>query len=144
MNLLTVSIEVLAQSAETQGKTLSVKTHQIRNFYSSAEKLRIKWQKAKLKTIGGQMSATELTRELILIKPKLAYAAARHKELQKFYGFISDVIKDTTKELGEQDNLAPKDSKKNVQKIYENFMVLMEGIVAYHKYAETQKDKKDK
>lgn len=141
MNLLNVTTQVLCAAAEDEAKKLSVKTHQIRNFYTSAEKLRIKWQKAKLQVVGGQMSADELSRELLLIKPKLAYAAARHKDLQNFYRFISSVIKDTTQELDKQGALEAKDAKKNVQKIFDNFMILMESIVAYHKYAETQKER---
>lgn len=141
MNLLKVTTQALCKTAEDEAKKLSVKTHQIRNFYSSAEKLRIKWQKAKLQVVGGQMSASELSRELLLIKPKLAYAAARHKDLQNFYRFISGVIKDTTEELDKQEALDAKDAKKNVQKIFDNFIILMESIVAYHKYSETQKER---
>lgn len=66
--------------------------------------------------------------ELILLKPKLAYAVARAEKGSKigdFYNVITDAI-----------------DKVQNEKEFKNFIKIFEAIVAYHKAAEENKLKK--
>ena len=95
--------EPLVAAAEVLGRKLArnLKTAQIRKVYGAVKKI--------------QMS--EFNRnELIMLKPKLAYAAARKPEVED--------LKDTlTKAINEVDN----DEK------FKNFVDFFEAILAYHR-----------
>lgn len=95
--------EPLVTAAEILGRKLArnLKTAQIRKVYGAVKKI--------------QMS--EFNRnELIMLKPKLAYAAARKPEVED--------LKDTlTKAINEVDN----------DKKFKNFVDFFEAILAYHR-----------
>ena len=63
----------------------------------------------------------EIRRDLILLKPKLAYSAGRQRAVKPFYELLSKAID------------ATKDSTDKVKSL-NNFIALVETIVAYHKY----------
>ena len=61
----------------------------------------------------------------VLLKPKLAYAVARadrNSKIKDFYNVLSDAIDNVTN-----------------QESFDNFILVFEAIVAYHKAAEEQK-----
>jgi len=93
-----------------------IKTAQIRNIFSSIQAIRTKFR------IEGKVS-DELIRELILLKPKVAYAKGRNKkrEFETLYYMMKNAIDKTVE--SKQKDLALK-----------NFIALMESIVAYHKF----------
>jgi len=96
--------EPLVTAAEILGRKLarSLKTSQIRKVYGAVKKI--------------QMSEEFNRNELIMLKPKLAYAAARKPEVED--------LKDTlTKAINEVD-----DDKK-----FKNFVDFFEAILAYHR-----------
>ena len=96
--------EPLVTAAEILGRKLarSLKTSQIRKVYGAVKKI--------------QMSEEFNRNELIMLKPKLAYAAARKPEVEG--------LKDTlTKAINEVD-----DDKK-----FKNFVDFFEAILAYHR-----------
>jgi CRISPR-associated protein Csm2 len=91
-----------------------LKTAQLRNFYAAVTRLRTEYDKDE------DYGAVEL--DLIMLKPKLAYAAGRQKAVAKtFYPLMKNAI-DGVSNAG------------NKQKAIRNFFLLVESVVAYHKY----------
>ena len=96
--------EPLVTAAENLGRKLArnLKTSQIRKVYGAVKKI--------------QMSEEFNRNELIMLKPKLAYAAARKSEVED----LKDVL---TQAINQVDN-ADK---------FKNFVDFFEAILAYHK-----------
>ena len=91
-----------------------IKTNQVRNIFSSISALR-----TKLKT--EKKWSEDLHTQLVLIKPKLAYAAGRQRNVRPLYELLSKGINATV-------------NSQNKEKGLENFIQLVETIVAYHKF----------
>ena len=96
--------EPLVTAAEILGRKLArnLKTSQIRKVYGAVKKI--------------QMSDEFSQNDLIMLKPKLAYAAARKPE-------VEDLKETLTKAINEVDN----DEK------FKNFVDFFEAILAYHR-----------
>lgn len=97
----------LVEAAENLGhdlKNRGLKTSQIRKVYSNVKK--IEW--------GGFKQ-----NQLILLKPKLAYAAARHKPVDRLKDALTQAI----------------DRVGNDPQRFKNFVDFFEAILAYHKAA---------
>ena len=96
--------EPLVTAAEILGRKLArnLKTSQIRKIYGAVKKI--------------QMSDEFSQNDLIMLKPKLAYAAARKPE-------VEDLKETLTKAINEVDN----DEK------FKNFVDFFEAILAYHR-----------
>ena len=108
--------EALVNGAERLGKRISdrrngVTTSQIRRVYSAVKKIQTKVQ----------MGEKFQPNELILLKPKLAYAAARAPETRKPN---TEKLKDV---LTEAIGLVDDDKK------FQNFVAFFEAVLAYHK-----------
>ena len=101
---------------EAQGRAFSknVKTSQLRAFYSAVNRIRVQFQRAN-------DFSPEIERSLILLKPKLAYAAGRHNTLKFFQSFMVRAI----------DGVVDSNAKKDA---LNNFFDLLEAVVAYHKF----------
>lgn len=93
-----------------------VKTNQLRNFYSSILSIRTKFNNA------GEVTP-QIERELILLKPKLAYASGRQTKVKPFYELMCDGIDATV-------NLAANEKAEALR----NLISITEAIVAYHKF----------
>ena len=104
--------DILINEAEKLGKYISdkrngVTTSQIRRVFSAVKKI--------------QMSEKLQLNELIMLKPKLAYAAARAPDARKAK---TEKLKDVlTEAIGLVDN----------DKKFQNFVSFFEAILAYHK-----------
>ena len=96
--------EALVKAAEELGKRLArdLKTAQIRKIYSAVKKI--------------QMNKTFNRNELILLKPRLAYAAARKQEVEALRDALTQAI----------------DKVDSAEK-FKNFVDFFEAILAYHK-----------
>ncbi|MDE0087841.1 MAG: type III-A CRISPR-associated protein Csm2 [Candidatus Poribacteria bacterium] len=96
--------EPLVTAAENLGRKLArnLKTAQIRKVYGAVKKI--------------QMSEEFNRNELIMLKPKLAYAAARKPEVED----LKDVL---TQAINEVDNTDK----------FKNFVDFFEAILAYHR-----------
>lgn len=109
--VITEGGETLVKKAEQLGQQLvkeRLTTSQIRNIYGAVKKMQMK----------GELD----THKLLMLKPKLAYAAKRHKEVKGV---------DTLKEvLTQAIDLVENDSKK-----FNRFVDFFEAILAYHKDA---------
>ncbi len=99
--------EPLVKAAEALGKKLAqhLKTSQIRRIYSAVKKI--------------QMNATFQRNELVMLKPKLAYAAARN-----------DAVADLRDALTQAIDRVGEDPKR-----FKNFVDFFEATLAYHKAA---------
>jgi len=96
-----------------------LKTHQLRNVFSAIEKMRTKYKRL------GKFN-DELEMDLILLKPKIAYAAGRQKSVRyNFFPFLEDAVNAV-------------DQSKNKDKAIQNFFALMESVVGYHKFYESK------
>ena len=109
--VITEGGETLVKKAEQLGQQLvkeRLTTSQIRNIYGAVKKMQMK----------GELD----THKLLMLKPKLAYAAKRHKEVKGV-----DTLKDV---LTQAIDLVENDSKK-----FNRFVDFFEAILAYHKDA---------
>ena len=105
--VITEGGEILVKEAEQRGQQLArdLTTSQIRNIYGAVKKMQMK---------GGELD----THKLLMLKPKLAYAAKRH-------GGGVDTLKDV---LTQAIDLVGNDSKK-----FSRFVDFFEAILAYHR-----------
>lgn len=118
IDLTTICPKDLDRQGEEWGKQLAreVKTNQIRNLYSAVQHIRVQASRPGSDT-------EDIKRRLIFLKPKLAYASGRQKALKPLRDFLVQAIDSVVK----VDNADP-------AKARENFFILMESIVAYHKF----------
>ena len=98
--------------SEDKGRD-EVKTSQLRTFYSAVNRIRVQFQQ--------KPEFSSIERSLILLKPKLAYAAGRHKTLKGFQSFMVQAIDGVV-------------NSKNQEGALNNFFDLLEAVVAYHKF----------
>lgn len=93
-----------------------LKTHQLRNVFSSIERMRTIYKTRK--------TYQSIENELVLLKPKIAYAAGRQKTVRyNFFPFVKGAI----------DGVVQAEDK---EKALANFFALMESVVGYHKFFE--------
>jgi len=93
-----------------------LKTHQLRNVFSSIERMRTTYKSKK--------TYESIEQDLVLLKPKIAYAAGRQKTVRyNFFPFVKGAIDGVT-------------NAKDKEKALTNFFALMESVVGYHKYFE--------
>ena len=112
----TVTAEDINSIGNAQGKAFSrdVKTSQLRTFYSAVNSIRVQSQQER--------DFSYIERNLILLKPKLAYAAGRHpRQLKAFQSFMVQAIDGVVNSRNPKDALT-------------NFFDLLEAVVAYHKF----------
>jgi CRISPR-associated protein Csm2 len=106
--------DIAEEYAKTFAQTDKLKTAQLRNFYAAVTRMRTDYD------MHGNYSDIEL--DLIMLKPKLAYAAGRQKAVKSnFYPFMKNAI----------DGVA---SAANKDKAVRKFFLLVESVVAYHKF----------
>lgn len=99
-----------------------LKTHQLRNVFSSIEKMRSVYKSHK--------NYTSIESDLILLKPKIAYAAGRQRSVRtNFFPLIEQAIDAI-------DAIRPTDLE-NKHKALTNFFALVESVVGYHKFFES-------
>ena len=106
--VITQGGETLVKEAEQFGRQLAARnltTSQIRNIYGAVKKMQMK---------GGELD----THKLLMLKPKLAYAAKRH-------GGGVETLKDV---LTQAIDLVENDLKN-----FNRFVDFFEAILAYHK-----------
>lgn len=105
--VITEGGEILVKEAEKFGEQLArnLTTSQIRNIYGAVKKMQMK---------GGELD----THKLLILKPKLAYAAKRH-------GGGVETLKDV---LTQAIDFVEKDSAN-----FSRFVDFFEAILAYHK-----------
>lgn len=106
--------DALVDAAEKLGtrlKNSGLKTAQIRKVYGAVKKI--------------QMRDEFQRNDLVMLKPKLAYAAARHSEVMDLKDALTQAIDQVTKAKDPVDT----------QKKFKNFVDFFEATLAYHKAA---------
>lgn len=118
-------IDEIAKEMAELLKADRLKTHQLRNVYSAVERMRSASKSAKNQPAEERVSPYDFVKhDLILLKPKIAYAAGRQKSVRyNFYPFMVNAI-DAVVASSEKD------------KALKNFFALMESLVGYHKFFE--------
>lgn len=119
INLTTIAPEELDRRGEEWGKKLAdqqdgVKTNQIRNLYAAVQHIRVRASQPEPDT-------EDINRRLVFLKPKLAYATGRQRQLRQLRDFLVLAIDSVVHSA-------------DPPKARENFFILMESIVAYHKF----------
>jgi len=127
MNLVEMKPAELIKAAEQQARQLSrVKTHQLRNIFGSISKMRNDF-KSVLRAPEGERNYENLEMSLTLLKPQMAYAAARQRAIRSdFYPFMIKAI-ESVEEAHTQDDAT-------FERAMERFFSLMESLIAYHKF----------
>lgn len=121
-NLQEMDFKALDLIANNAAKTFvmedKIKTNQIRNVFGEIVKMRTEFSQSK--------NYDQIRRSMILLRPKLAYAAARQKSMENFKNTFNKLI-----ELVE--------NAQDKNEAVERFFDFTEAIVAYHKYYEENK-----
>lgn len=105
---------LIEQIAREDGKTFTpIKTNQIRNVFAHINRMRQDFRQ--------EGWTPGLERNLVMLKPRLAYAAGRQQVVKPLNDRLSQAINGV---------LASEKKEKAIQ----NFFDLVEGIVAYHKF----------
>lgn len=92
-----------------------IKTNQIRNIYGAINQIRNKMRTTK--------DLNTVINKIVLLKPKLAYAAGRKQEVELLKDFFTKAINAVI-------------NAKDKNKALENFFILSEAVVCYHKFFE--------
>jgi len=100
--------------AEKMGKNHKGNTNQVRKMYNAFKKIQVEWNGADDKN----QIVDKTIGDIHLVRPKLAYSAARNKKMKGLKNDIDRLI----------NNLDPE-----VEDI-ENFFKLLEAFIGYHKY----------
>ena len=100
-----------------------IRTNQIRNYFSALTKIRSEFyqEQRKAKRNGNELPPS-VRKDLVMLRPKLAYAAGRHKEVRAFQEFFDEAI------------TAVLESENPVDAI-KNLFLISDAVLAYHKYS---------
>jgi CRISPR-associated protein Csm2 len=108
------------EQAEALGRDLArqLSTNQIRNIFGTVRRIEMTWPEAP-EDEAGQQQAKQARRELLLLKPKMAYQAKR--ERGRGVKTLTDVLADAI-DLVEGD-----------RQRFQHFVDFFEATLAYHK-----------
>ncbi|RKZ23257.1 type III-A CRISPR-associated protein Csm2 [bacterium] len=116
----TYPAEEMMKDADRIGREISrtITTTQIRKFLDAVKKLKVKMKKPKPEERKGEESITEFRRnEVLYLKPHIAYAGGRHRNVRPFAELVMEAI----------DKVHDADD-------FEQFATFIEAIVAFHKF----------
>ena len=116
--------EDLNAIADEKGNDFTkINTNQIRNVFANINAIRTDF-KIAITTKDAQdqnEKINKIKRDLVLLKPKLAYAAGRQNVVKSFQEFLFELINKTV-------------NSKKIELALENFFIMVESVVAYHKF----------
>lgn len=147
-DLISVKPEKIEEYCKNKGEIFAkgdkdgnfkVSTSKLRNFFAKVISLRTYYQNPGQDDLNKFYN--KLKREIILLKPLLAYAYGRDKDLKNFY-FETTAIIDKTIKSFHNEYLSKEEKENGDKKIdislkfesLENFFAILEGFVAYHKF----------
>ncbi|MEM5807152.1 MAG: type III-A CRISPR-associated protein Csm2 [Candidatus Aenigmatarchaeota archaeon] len=120
------------------GGKYKVTSSKLRNFFARVSSLRTFYRNPGKYDF--EKFYSKLKREITLLKPTLAYAYGREKDLKNFYNETTDLINKTINSLDREYLSKKNDIEKNKKEAslkfesLENFFAVLEGFVAYHKF----------
>lgn len=125
--------KLLEATARELGQELAAKdltNSQIRNIFGTARQIEARRRSVYLSGSGAGEEISATRRELILLKPKLAYQAARHNKagLNMLRDWLTAAI-DAVVESGQ--------SHQQDDERFQRFMEFFEAVLAYHYAAES-------
>ncbi len=111
-DLKTLGMDRLVEIAAQVGEAISrkVKMNQIRRFLDGARKV-----ESELKS---REKFEEVKDQIVLLRPKLAYAAGRHQDVKELAEILDTAVK----------------SAAQTQENFMKFLRFMESIIAYHRF----------
>ncbi|EAY25753.1 type III-A CRISPR-associated protein Csm2 [Microscilla marina] len=129
-----VDVEALIYFAEDRAKAFKadrLKTNQLRNFYSAILQIR---QAFEIQ----QEFTKDIKTMLVLLKPKLAFAAGRQQAVRRnFKPFMDAAIEGVLNAPDTVDKTKDSSETRTGKTIaLENYFALIESVVAYHKFYE--------
>ncbi|MCP4538871.1 MAG: type III-A CRISPR-associated protein Csm2 [Chloroflexi bacterium] len=113
--------QILVTEAEALGKQLvqqRLSTNQIRNIFGTVRRIEMNWPENP-KDEAERQRVTKAQRELLLLKPKMAYQAKR--ERGRGVGVLTDILTNAIDLVG------------NDRSKFQHFVDFFEAILAYHK-----------
>ncbi|RCK71577.1 MAG: CRISPR-associated protein, Csm2 family [Ignavibacteriae bacterium] len=122
----------LFAQGDNEGK-FKVSSSKLRSFFTRVTSMRTYYRNPGKITL--ERFYEKLKREIILLKPTLAYAYGREKDLKYFYEETISLINNTINSLKEEfeKNKNKKEPSFRFDSL-ENFFSVLEGFVAYHKF----------
>ena len=115
-NLDIVHVSLLVENAKHNAQIFHndrITANQIRNFYGSVDKLKLRYAVTK--------NDEQLTHDLWLLRPQLAYAKGRNRTTSRFCISMENAI-------------AKVIDAAQIGKAASNFFIYVESVVAYHKF----------
>ncbi len=108
--------ELLVKEADALGKRLArpLSTSQIRNIFGTVRRIEMNWPEN-----AGDEQARKAHRELVLLRPKMAYQAKR--ERGKGVKELTDILSDAIELVGAD------------RTRFQHFVDFFEAVLAYHK-----------
>lgn len=97
---------------------MGIKVNQIRRFLDAVRRIEARLKESKSKESKSKEITEEIKGSIILLRPKLAYAAGREEKIKPLMNVLDPAIKSGA------------ESKENFEKL----LRLIEGIIAYHRY----------
>ena len=113
-----VTVEQAKELGDALARQLS--TNQIRNIFGTVRRIQMNWPEEP-GTDADRQRALRAQRELLLLKPKMAYQAKR--ERGRGVGILTDVLSEAIDLVG------------NDRQRFQYFVDFFEAILAYHKAA---------
>ena len=112
--------KVTVEQARALGESLArqLTTSQIRNIFGTVRRIEMNWPEDP-KTEADRGRATRAQRDLLLLKPKMAYQAKR--ERGRGVGMLTDILSEAI------------DLVDNDRQNFQHFVDFFEAILAYHK-----------
>lgn len=112
--------KVTVEQARVLGESLArqLTTNQIRNIFGTVRRIEMNWPEDP-QTEADRQRATRAQRDLLLLKPKMAYQAKR--ERGRGVGMLTDVLSEAI------------DLVDNDRQNFQHFVDFFEAILAYHK-----------
>lgn len=112
--------KIMVKEADALGKNLArqLSTNQIRNIFGTVRRIEMNWP-AEPKDKTDRQRAAQAQRELLLLKPKMAYQAKR--ERGQGVRMLTDVLTQAIDLVGDD------------RTRFQNFVDFFEATLAYHK-----------
>ena len=116
--------QLLIAEAEAFGGQLAKKdrleTSQIRNIFGTVRQIEMNWPRQK----ATEQQKRDALRQLLLLKPKMAYQANRKRSVSALQMVLDEAI-----------NKVAEGDEEKARERFQNFVDFFEAILAYHKAA---------
>lgn len=117
-------VDLLVEDADKIGRVIEpVSTSQIRNVFGPVRQIELAWPMVDENDDEQRKKAQDAYRQVVLLRPKLSYLAARNPELKPLEQIMDRAIEEIMK--------APNVVERRIR--FQHFVEFFEAILAYHK-----------